>query len=88
MPFLCYLNNPMLYENGITYFNGDKMWALSNIEPNQHYDTGAWLLEEVRRCKLPVNYVNIWQYVKHLGHGSWRDRNSEQWLKDNEALWK
>ena len=88
MPFLCYLNNPMLYENGITYFNGDKMWALSNKEPNQHYDTGAWLLEEVRRCKLPVNYINIWQYVKHLGHGSWRDRNTEKWLKENEALWK
>ena len=88
MPFLCYLNNPMLHENGVTFFNGDKMWALSNVTPNQYYDTGAWLLEEVRRCKLEVAYINIWQYVEHLGHGSWRGQKAAKWLKDNEALWK
>jgi len=88
MPFLCYLNNPMLHENGVKYFNGDKMWALSSVSPNQYYDTGAWLLEEVRRCKLPVDYKNIWGYVKHLGHGSWRDKDSDKWLEENKGLWK
>jgi len=88
MPFLCYINVPVIAENGITYFNGEKMWALSNVEPNQYYDTGAWFLEQVRSKNLPVEYVNIWQYVIHLGHGSWRGQNSEKWLKENEHLWK
>lgn len=89
-PFLCYLNVPVLKENGIGYYNGEKMWALSNIDPNQYYDTGAWLLEEVRRCNLSVEYINIWQYVLHLGHGSWRwnEDKSNSWLTENADLWK
>ena len=87
-PFLCYINVPKLKDTGVTYYNGEKMWALSNKDPNQHYETGAWFLEELKRCKLPISYANIWQYIIHLGHGSWKDRNAEQWLKDNESLWK
>ena len=90
MPFLCYLNVPMLRENGIRYFNGEKMWALSNIEPNQHYDTGAWLYEEVKRANLPMKEVGIWNYVLHFGHGSWRGNAAKvkKWLGENENLWK
>lgn len=90
MPFLCYLNVPEIVGHGISYFNGEKMWALSDKNPNQYYDTGAWLLEEVRRNNLPVEYVNIWQYVIHLGHGSWRgdEQKFNKWLEDNKALWK
>lgn len=88
MPFLCYLNVPKLKENGIRYYNGQKMWALSDVEPNQHYDTGAWLLEDVRRHSLPVSYINIWRYVIHYGHGSWRGSNAEKWLEENASLWK
>ena len=89
-PFLCWLNVPMLREAGIRYFNGEKMWALSEREPDCWYDTGAWLLEEVRRLRLPNKYTNIWKYVMHLGHGSWKDDGSraDEWLKENEGLWK
>ena len=89
MPFLCYLNVPMLRDKGIHYFNGEKMWALSNIEPNQHYDTGAWLLEEARRNELPIDYINIWQYVIHFGHGSWRGNKvrTDKWLEENKDLY-
>ena len=86
-PFLCYLNVPMLEANGIGYYNGEKMWALSDIDPNQYYDTGAWLLEQVREKHLPVEYVNIWQHIIHLGHGSWREKDAEKWLEENKALW-
>lgn len=88
MPFLCWLNVPMLREKGIRYFNGEKMWALSDKEPNQHYDTGAWLLEEARRNALNIGYVNIWQYVIHLGHGSWKERDVNGWLDENAGLWQ
>jgi len=87
-PFLCYLNVPMMKENGISYYNGRKMWALSDKDPDQYYDTGAWMLEEVRRKGLPVSYVNIWSYVKHLGHGSWKNKDTAKWLEENAYLWK
>lgn len=88
MPFICWLNVPMLREAGIHYFNGEKMWALSNKEPNCYYDTGAWLLEEVRREQLNVEYFNVWRYVKHFGHGSWKDKDYKQWLEENKELWQ
>lgn len=88
MPFLCWLNIPMLKANGIRYYNGDKMWALSEKEPNQYYDTGAFLLEEVRRVGLNGGYENIWHYITHLGHGSWKEKDYEKWLEENAALWK
>lgn len=86
MPFACYLNVPMLRDKGIHYYNGEKMWALNSREHDQYYDTGAWLLEEVRRNGLPVRYVNIWDFVIHLGHGSWRGQNSDKWLEENKVL--
>lgn len=88
MPFLCWLNVPMLKANGIRYYNGNKMWALSDKEPNQFYDTGAFLLEEVRRVGLKGGYENIWHYVTHLGHGSWKEKDYKKWLEENAALWK
>lgn len=87
-PFLCWLNVPMLREKGIRYFNGEKMWCLSNCYPNNRYDTGAWLLEDIERHRLPWRQTDIWNYILHLGHGSWRDRNAERWLKQYEHLWK
>lgn len=88
LPFLCYLNAPMLNDNNIRFFNGEKMWALSDKEPDMYYDTGAWLLEEVRKKHLPVNYLSIWYYIIHLGHGSWIGNDSCKWLEENASLWK
>lgn len=87
-PFLCWLNVPMLKEKGIGYYNGEKMWALSKTEPNQHYETGAWLLEQVRAQHLPISYVNVWKYIIHYGHGSWRGSRANEWLKKNKHLFE
>lgn len=89
-PFLCWINVPMLRSCGVTYFNGSKMWALSKEEPNTHYDTGAWFLEDVTKRRLPIGYVDIDAYILHFGHGSWgkKEDESEMWLKENEALWQ
>ena len=88
MPFACWINVPMLREAGIRYFNGEKMWALSSVEPNCYYDTGAWLLEEARRKQLNIMFFNVWQYVKHFGHGSWKDKDWKNWLEENKELWQ
>lgn len=87
-PMLCWINVPMLKENGIRYFNGDKMWALSNIFPNNRYDTGAWLLDEVESKRLPYAELDILSYIVHFGHGSWRKKDYSQWLEKNKSLFE
>jgi len=87
MPQLCYLNVPLLREHHIRYFNGQKMWALSNHYPNNRYDTGAWLYEELINHRLSFRDTDINPYIMHFGHGSWKDKNPDQWLNDNKHLW-
>ena len=87
MPQLCYLNVPLLKAHGIRYFNGQKMWALSNRYPNNRYDTGAWLYEELINHRLSFRDTDINPYIMHFGHGSWKDKNPDQWLNDNKHLW-
>ena len=86
-PFLCWINVPILKASGVRYFNGDKMWALSNKYPNNRYDTGAWLFEELKTKGLYWRQMNIWQYIIHLGHGSWRDKNIRKWLNEHKNLY-
>ena len=87
-PFICWINVPMLSKNKIHYFNGKKMWALTDKSPDNRYDTGCWVYEEIRNKKLPWTNVDIWAYIIHLGHGSWRGKNASAWLEKNAHLWK
>ena len=87
-PFLCWINVPMLREHHIRYFNGEKMWALSHKFPNNRYDTGAWLYEECVRCGLPINAFHWKDYALHFGHGSWKEKDGEAWLRENRGLWQ
>ena len=87
-PWLCSLNVPLMRKYGIHYFNGDKMWNLTTRVPNDHYDTGAWLLEEVVRLRLPYKDVKVGDYALHLRHGSWGKKDWKKWLSDNKALWE
>lgn len=87
-PMLCWLNVPMLKANGIRYFNGEKMWALSNTFPNNRYDTGAWLYEDVSGKGLDFIDIDIYRYIIHFGHGSWRKKDYTQWLDNNRTLFE
>ena len=86
-PVLCWLNVPMLLAHGIRYFNGQKMWALSDRYPYNRYDTGAWLYEELISHRLSFRDTDISPYILHFGHGSWKDKDADQWLNDNKELW-
>ena len=88
LPLLCWLNVPVLRSHGIRYFNGEKMWALSDVYPNNRYDTGAWLLEEVRRCGLRLDEVDVKDYLIHLGHASWKGRRPMTWVSEHRDLWE
>lgn len=87
-PFLCFLNTPLLKEHGISYFNGEYMWNLTSLAPNHRYDTGAWLCRAVREAKLPTYELPIGDYIYHLGHASWRNRNPMEWAWARRECWE
>lgn len=87
VPFLCYINVPMLKMFGIRYFNEKKMWFLNDRIPDMFYDTGAWLLEDCNNKGLGGKIVNINEYAIHLRHGSWKTKEWKNWLEDNKMLW-
>ena len=90
LPVLCYLNVPMMKEHGVAYFNPKKMWNLVGTAPEDHYDTGASFLEEVKEKGLPYTKTDIRHYIDHMWHGSWVDDpdKEDKWLKEREVLWK
>lgn len=88
LPFLCWLNVPLLKQHGISYFNGEYMWRLTHKEPNHRYDTGAWLYRAVGEAGLPVRRLRLDDYIVHLGHASWRNRNPMDWLRIHRSLWE
>lgn len=87
-PWLCFINVRMMRQNGIGYFNPNKMWNLVSKAPDDHYDTGAYFLEECNRLRLPYREIENTDYGLHMRHGSWRKKNQLEWLKENKALWQ
>ncbi len=87
-PFLCYINVPMLREHGVRYCNDQKMWSLSHRVPDMGYDTGCWFYEDCRTKGLSDREVDINDYILHLGHASWQDKEASAWLREHKALWQ
>ena len=86
-PFLCFINVPMVRNAGILYCNPSYMWNLTRVAPNHRYDTGAWFLQEARRVGLPSKELRLKDYLLHLRHGSWRDKEPMKWLEEHKDLW-
>ena len=88
LPFLCWINTPMLRQHGIRYFNPEKTWKLTNVFPYCWYDTGASFFEEVENAHLPYSTVSVDDYVLHYCNGSWNQHSDPMaWLKENKELW-
>lgn len=88
LPFLCYINVPMLKRHGVTFYNPRKMFALTATSPANAYDTGCWFYEDCRAHRLPVLNIPIAPYALHLGHASWKEKDYRQWLRENRRLWE
>ena len=88
LPFLSFINVPMMKRSGVTYYNFPKMYALTNRRPDCAYDTGCWFLEDVKAHRLPYTDMSIDPYMIHLGHASWKDKDPEQWLQENKQYWE
>lgn len=88
LPYLCFLNVPVIKKAGVTYFNASRMYALTSKKPGIGYDTGTWFLEDCRNKELPFADVSIEPYILHLHHGSWKEKDASEWLNRNRELWE
>lgn len=88
LPMLCWVNTPMCLNHGAGYCNQRKMYGLSKGLPNVSYDTGCWFHEAVQAAQLPVRQVKIGDYIHHFGHGSWKEKDPQEWLQTHRGLWE
>lgn len=97
LPFLCYMNVPLLVKNGARYYDPERCWALQPggmNNPNNWYDTGATLLEDIIKTKPELHgklYPDLDKHFIHYTGGSWRQKdieNQKAWLEQNRSLWK
>ena len=96
LPWLCYLNVPLLTANGAKYYDPSRSWALQpggTSNPNNWYDTGASILEDIINTKPQLTarlYPNLDKYYVHYCSGSWRDadiKRQAEWLTKYEKYW-
>jgi len=85
LPYLCWINVPMCRSNGVLYFDEKRSWKLRPKE--KLYDTGASFLEDCEGKGLPVKEVNLDDYIVHFGCGSYKDKDSTQWLEQYKDLY-
>lgn len=96
IPFLCYLNVPMLKKHGARYFDPKRSWGLMKDDSNpcNWYDTGACVLEDIIKTKPALvcrNYPDLEKCYVHFANGSWRRNNKEdhiKWLNEHQDLWQ
>ena len=88
LPILCYINTHRILDAGVRYFNADYMWALTSLSPNNRYDTGAWFLRDLQEHSQPYIGIRIEPYALHFGHGSWKEKDGEAWIKEHQDLWQ
>lgn len=89
LPMLCYMNVPLLLKHGAKYFDPKRTYLLfgnPHIKEN-YYDTGAVLLEDIRRTKpgLVAQVIyNLEDYYIHFMHASWKNKAEESKFKNQE----
>lgn len=97
LPFLCYMNVPLLVKNGARYYDPERCWALQPggmNNPNNWYNTGATLLEDIIKTKPELHgklYPDLDHHFIHYTGGSWRQKgieNQKAWLEQNRSLWE
>ena len=96
-PFLCYLNVPLLKEHGAKFYDPTRCWGLQpggKTNPNNLYDTGASLLEDIVNTK-PALWCRNWQFLEdsyeHFGSASYSRHDEEEqrkWLEFHKELWE
>ena len=95
LPWLCYLNVPLLVANGAKYYDPLRAWNLQPGEdnPGNWWDTGACVLDDIRKTKPQLVcrcYAGLDSCYLHYNGGSWRSNdveNQKAWLNLHRDLW-
>ena len=91
LPFICWLNAPMLRKHGVHYHDEKRSYGLAGDDIDNRanwYDTGASLLEDLRSGTLPWKEEKVCDRIYHLGNGSWRKKNDwKDWLNAHQDVW-
>ena len=97
LPYVCYLNVPLLTEHGVGYFDPERCWGLQaggTKNRRNLYDTGASLLEDITKTK-PALWWRNWKELEgmyvHYGAASYHRNDAEAqkaWLEEHAELWK
>ena len=97
LPFLCYLNVPLLKANGAKYYDPERSWCLHSAnpqDPRNRYDTGACILEDIKNTKPQLVarlYADLDRCFEHYNGGSWRKNDpagQEEWINEHRSLWE
>ena len=96
LPWLCYMNVPLLKKHGARYFDPMRCWNLQPGEdnPGNWWDTGACLLDDIRNTKpwlVCRCYAGLDQYYIHYNGGSWRANdldNQLAFVNQHRDLWE
>lgn len=95
LPWLCYMNVPLLTAHGAKYYDPLRSWALQpgGMDNDQNwYDTGACLLEDIINTKPALVarlYPDLDKCYLHYNGGSWRGndlKSQAAWLLKNEKF--
>lgn len=88
LPYLCFINTRRCSKAGVGYFDGERCWKLKAGKNAKDYDTGASFLEDCKAKELPGKEIKLEEYIVHLGHGSFGDKDASAWLEENKALYE
>lgn len=94
LPYLCYLNVPLLTKYGARYYDPNRCWMLQEGEftRGNWYDTGASILEDIVKTKpqlVCLNYPSLSNKYLHYAAGSWRRNDLSQqmvWIEKHRIL--
>ena len=95
-PYVMYINTAMCNENGIRFFNENRMFGFKSSKEAEDYDTGCWFYEAIKQYKKkPISYRT---YVVHFRAGSWledaktkhryKSMDPKRWLYNNRIYWE
>lgn len=70
LPFIQFFNIEMLHKANCKYFDPSRIYG-GLCQSANYYDTGASFYEDVQHQKLPYREIAFYDYVDHIGHGSW-----------------
>lgn len=81
LPFLLYLNAPLLNANGIKFCDRKNIFPYKNEADG---DTGGSFYKECKNSKLDFTELNLNDYFVHYGSGSWRlPTHPKNWFQGN-----